>query len=173
MMKEVDRDKLISALRTSGLGLDAFSVEREVLRYLPEGFLLQYELLWLRAYGAAGGAGERRADPDAAVVGTRRVVRTSTGQTETRGGAHAGHRAPGTGTKVTVRDDRAFRAKQRADRKLRAIGRDIADELGLMSGGGGVERAGVRRCTRPTCRKWAEESWTYCPWDGAPTEEVN
>jgi hypothetical protein len=169
-MREEDREKLISALRTSGLGLDAFSVEREVLRYLPDGFLFRYELLWLRAYGAAGGAGEKVADPDAAVVGTKRVTRVSTGQTETRGGAHAGHRMPGVGTKVIVRDDRAFRIKQRVDRKLRALAREIGVYL---SDDGGVERAGVRRCTRPTCRKWAEESWTFCPWDGAPTEEVN
>jgi hypothetical protein len=167
-MKEEERYKLISALRTSGLGLDAFAVSVEVLKYLPESFVLQYELLWLRAYGAAGGAGERRADPDAAVVGTRRVTRTSTGQTETRGGAHAGHRAPGVGTKVTVRDEVALRAKQRVDRKLRALAREMS-----AASGGGVERAGVRRCTRPACRRWAEESWTHCPWDGAPTEEVN
>lgn len=87
--------------------------------------------------------------------------RTSTGQTETRGLAKAS-KSPVPRGGADVRSIRLMAAKSRVDRKLRSIAREIEKEL---EGGG---KGDVRKCTR--CGKFAEDTWNYCPWDGAPTQ---
>lgn len=144
------------------VGLTALEVEYEVLRALPADFVLRYELLWLAVYGSSG----RVADPAAMPVVAKRVTRVSSSQTETRGGARGGVHTPASHRDV-VRDDRALRIKQWLDRRLRALARETRSRMR----DDGVERAGVRRCTR--CNQWAEAEWSYCPWDGQPTMEVN
>jgi hypothetical protein len=161
-----DEDLLRSEIRalSRDKGLRASDVALEVLRMIPEGFLLQYELLWLR--GLKGGvSGPNGGDPDSAVEPARRVTRTSTSQVETRGAAKSGGRRQGVSGRTLLGDLRAVAYRARIDRKLRALGREMA----RWADDGGQVR--MRRCTR--CRVWTEEGWNYCPRDGAPTEEVD
>ena len=129
---------------------------------LPEDFVFRYELLCMRVFGRAvlsrGGSGDR-----VVVHGARRVTRVSTGQTETRGGARRNGVVHTDGVEV---NDAALRMKRRIDRKLRLLARDMKAWMGDDNA-----RAGVRRCSR--CNRYAEDTWTFCPWDGAPTEEMN
>lgn len=122
-----------------------------------------------RVYGLL--CGEALVQPAAAYVGDpiekakgRMVTRTSTGQTETRGGAK-GSRKSG-GSKDFIRSIAAFNYKTKVDRKLRKLTREIKTWLQ----GSGEYRDDVRRCT--VCRKFGEPEWLYCPQDGKPMESV-
>lgn len=146
-----------------GLSLTALGLEREAISTMPEGFLFRYELLFLAAYGRAV-VGVQRRDGEVQVSGARRVVRVSTSQTETRGPAKRGGKAPSAGG-VDIGHEAALAFKRRIDRKLRSLDRDIQrflrDDV----------RAGVRRCS--TCRKFGEDDWLYCARCGHPMEEVS
>jgi hypothetical protein len=161
-MREKERGELLALVRNAGL--TALAAELEVLRSLPDEFVLRYELLWLRAFGRSVLA-RAGSDDNNVVSGTRRVTRVSTGQTETRGGAR---RTATNGHGVDVANDAALRMKHRVDRKLRSLARDIRTFMHDDDA-----RAGMRRCSKPTCRRYAEDTWTHCPWDGFQTEEMN
>lgn len=166
-MREAERAEVLALVRQR-LGRTDVSpedVEREVMRALPDDFVYRYELLWLRVFTSAVG-GRPGGTPPVTVAKARRVVRTSTGQTETRGGASGGKKLAGASERTVVANDEALAFKAKVDRKLRAISRDMRVWLG-----DGGAKAGVRRCSR--CRKFGEDTWTFCPWDGQPMEEVN
>lgn len=144
-------------------GFDVGGVHSEIVRMLPEGFVLQYELLWLR--GLKGVSGQRLGDPDSAVEPAKRTVRVSTTQVETRGAARSGGRRQGVSGRTLLADLRAVAFRSKIDRKLRALAREMA-----RWSGGDDEKSLVRRCTK--CRVWTEDGWNFCPRDGAPTEDV-
>lgn len=87
--------------------------------------------------------------------------RTSSSQVETRGLAKMA-KSPVPRGGADVKSSRLMAVKARVDRKLRGLAREIEKEL---EGGG---KGDVRKCTR--CGKYAEDTWNYCPWDGAPTQ---
>lgn len=84
--------------------------------------------------------------------------RTSSGQTETRGGAKASGKKGGAGG-PTVKSARIMALKTSIDRKLRKIAREIENRMA-----GGIAET-PRKCTR--CGKYGEDTWIWCPWDGA------
>jgi hypothetical protein len=137
------------------------SVESEVLRTLPDGFLFHYEQVWMRVVG------EQRGVPDVGVASARAVTRLTTGQTETRGGAKAGKKLAGASEKNIIASEQALKFKRRIDAKLRVINREMKAWLTPAS-----ERVGTslgRRCT--VCKRFGEDGWLYCPIDGKPMEE--
>jgi hypothetical protein len=140
-------------------------VEGELIRLLPGGFSGAYEELVLRCFPVLRGEGAR--DPESVVAPSRAVrTRVSTGQTETRGGAHNARRS-GLNTRDPLGSERAIRLRARVDRKLRALAREMQAYLDA----GNERRDQLRRCTR--CRTFADTDWLYCPRDGAPTEQVD
>lgn len=142
-------------------GVMRSGVETELIRSLPSSFVGEYEDLLLRCFPVLRGASDR--DPDAAVAAGKPVrARTSTRQTETRGGAHNARRS-GLNTRDPLGSERAIRLRARVDRKLRALAREMASD--------GQRRDQLRRCTR--CRTFADAEWNFCPRDGAPTEQVD
>jgi hypothetical protein len=162
----VFRQKLAEALSRGGLSDQA--VAAEVLLLLPADFLDQYEALFLEAWKAPGmgEVGGVRRDPDAAVAPGKGVKwRVTSGQTETRGGA-TGKGGGGPASGLSPRNLRAQGTKEWVDRKLRKLARDIRTRMSDDEG------PGVRRCTGPRCRKLAEDTWNWCPFCGAPTEDV-
>jgi hypothetical protein len=124
-------------------------------------------------------------------VGKAQRARVTTSETSkdgkvTMGGARGqGAGARGSG-KDWITDERALRWKDRIDRALRRVVRDIRKDMdkaelvpamdvlgerervcsrvGVIDGWGGPA---VRLCGRP-----AEPNWLYCPHCGAPTREV-
>lgn len=141
-------------------------VKYEILSVLPESFLHGYEQLWVRM---SSGRTRERVDPDAATakVPSGARVRTDSNQVDARGGARAGGKRAGVSSRNVISDMRAAALKARVDRKLRVLARDM---LAFLEGSGSVNSL-VRRCTR--CKGWAEDTWNYCPRDGAPTEQVD
>ena len=95
------------------------------------------------------------------------MVRTSSGQTETRGGAHAGKKLVGASEKTIVTNDRALEQLRKIDRRLRTLAKDMAVFLGAKEHMATV----VRRCS--VCKRFGEVEWVYCPWDGKPMEELD
>ena len=141
---------------------DLHWVKAEVIRVLPQGFLAVYEDLVLRSSPSLRGASGASAEVGVA-SGKALRTRTSTGQTETRSGAH-NRKRQGLSQRSVLGDERALVLRRRIDRKLRALAREIrGEDEGI--------RNELRRCTR--CRTFAEGDWLYCPRDGAPTEQVD
>lgn len=151
---------LPSALRTVRREEVRLSVGGELLRLLPSDFVTQYEALFLRAFAASNGSRS-----DVGVVGAKRITRVSTNQVETRGGAKS--KRAGSSEKNIIHDQRALGFKAKVDRKLRKLSRDIRQWMEAEN----MTHTSVRRCTR--CRKYADDTWSFCPFDGAPTEEVD
>jgi hypothetical protein len=140
-------------------------IDGELVRLLPAGFSGAYEELVLRCFPVL--RGDPAKDPESVVAPGRAVrTRTSTGQTETRSGAHNARRS-GLNTRDPLGSERALRLRARVDRKLRALGREMQTYLDA----GNERRDQLRRCTR--CRTFADTDWLYCPRDGAPTEQVD
>lgn len=127
------------------------------LRLLPEVLVDAYAQLAMAAM--SDGMQGHGYDGDPRVKPKVRRVRTSTGQKETRGLA-AGAR--GYASRVGVASVRMLALKDRIDRKLRSLAREIRRE---MTGGG---RGEIRKCRK--CGRFGEETWAFCPWDRAEME---
>lgn len=139
----------------SNAGLSLQSVGAEVLLFLPRDFTDAYEDLWIRAHGTEvkgmqEGKNER--------VRSRRIDgRVKSDGVESMAPAASAKKLV---ERIPIGDEKALATKQRVDRKLRRIGREIS--RGMLDT--------KRRCTK--CRKWSEPDWVFCPYDGASTEEV-
>lgn len=154
-------------IRSEGLDIGVPELEREVWDRMPERFRFLYEIMWLRAFGPSiGGRYSNGSDPNV-VVSTKRVVRVSTNQTETRGGASGGKKLAGSSTKDTISSDMALEQLRKVDRRLRTIAREMA----VFLGGEQMRGGSVRRCSR--CKRYGDGDWLYCPRDAAPMEEVD
>lgn len=160
------RAELARQIYAEGMTIGIPELEREVWERMPERFRFLYELLWLRAFGRSVGGAAGSTDGNT-VSGTKRVTRTSTGQTETRGGAHAGKRLAGASEKTVVSNDRALEQLRKIDRRLRTLAKDMAVFLGAKE----HMAMTVRRCS--SCKRFGEAEWLYCPWDARPMEEVD
>lgn len=158
----VFRQRLQKALSQGGLNDRA--VAAEVLLLLPGEFLDLYEELWLRMWRAPGASGGVNVGDENAEVPVAVKWRVNTTEQETRGTASPKGRGS-TSKGLGVKDVRAQATKEWVDRKLRKIARELRDRL---TDDGTV---GVRRCTGPRCRKLAEDTWNWCPFCGAPTEQ--
>lgn len=162
------RDHLLALgiARPSTNGVVMGSVDGEVMDALPEGFVFQYTALWLEGLGVA--VGGRRGLPENViapnvVAKTRRSgPRTSTNQVETRGGARPSKSDTVGG--VEFASERAVNYRRKIDAKLRTLARQI------RSFRGDTVRAGARRCS--LCKRFGEDEWVYCPWDGRRMEET-
>jgi hypothetical protein len=163
---ESQRGQIMRLVSSEGWHIGIPDIEREVWNRLPERFRFLYEIMWLRAFGPSiGGRYSNGSDPNV-VASTKRVVRVSTNQTETRGGASSGKKLAGASTKDTISSDRALEQLRKVDRRLRTLARDMA-----MYIGGDEARGSVRRCSR--CKRYGDGDWLYCPRDAAPMEEVD
>lgn len=162
----MSRDPRLALIKsTVDAGLSARSVAAEVLLMLPRPFADTYEQVFIRIYGSGGAAVQ---DADTVTAPARRTARLSSSSTETRGAAKSGGRKQGVSNKTVIRDGRALAAKEGADRKLRKIARELAQ---AMAGRDDVPTI-VRRCTGPTCKRWADDTWAWCPWCRSATEDV-
>ena len=157
----VDAKRLASAL--SAAGLNDRQVAAEVLLYLPETFVERYEELWHRAYGT--GAVSVSDVGRSGVV--KNDVRLRSNQADRVGGVGVGKKASARVTSV-VHSGHAVNVKQRIDRKLRALAREIVAAMA----DGDARITMPRRCAG-RCARWADPEWNYCPNCGGPTQTVD
>jgi hypothetical protein len=151
------RKRLAEIMSSGGLGYNQISLE--ILYLLPEEFIGRYIWLWEKALGPAG-SGEA-AGRQAARNGGLGLART---RTEKKGVVPTG--ASPTQKKwkrmgLSVRDEKALELKDRIDRRLRAIARDIrAYEVeGMMA------KQQTAQCI--SCRRMGDPNWKFCPYDGS------
>lgn len=129
-------------------------------RLMPAELYRAYEMLWHQAL-----KGLRAVSPGNPIEKAKghRIVRLSTNQVETRGGADAVNKATSTDP---LGSEQALAYKARVDRKLRKIAREIKLFLDKHEDG----KVDVRRCT--ACRQYGESEWLYCPKDGKPMQSL-
>jgi acyl-CoA synthetase (AMP-forming)/AMP-acid ligase II len=155
----LDAKRLATAL--SSAGLNDRQVMAEVLMMLPEGFVSAYEQVYLAAYGS--GAVRVSDNPRQGVK--KNDVRIRSNQADRVGGVGVGKKSSASRGSV-VHSGHALTVKTFADRKLRALARDIRARMGDDSG------SLPRRCAG-RCKRWADTEWNYCPNCGGPTETVD
>jgi hypothetical protein len=150
-------------------------------RILPEGFALAYEMLWVRALGDGGpgaGVGNHPLNGSAGTVGVagrgapggkveNAGWRLSSGQTDAVGRTAGPQKKPVGKTSRTLKDERAFRFKQKIDRELRRLGKKIE----AFEDGRNIDSAGQRVCTG-RCKRFGDADWAYCPVCAGPMREV-
>lgn len=145
-------------------------------RILPEPFQLAYEQLWARCFsdgGVGAGVGSHPLDGSWGVVGKadgkveNAGWRVSSGKRDAVGQI-AGPKQKTVGkTARTLRDERAFKFKQKVDKQLRRI----AAQIRAFEAGSRLENAGHRICTG-RCRRYGDADWTYCANCGGPMREI-
>jgi len=163
----------------SAAGVPHSQASQELLFMLPPEFARAYEQLFDAALkldnGSHTGQGERAGEvgkgpADGALGGTLKGLRI-------RSDVNAGSapRVSGGGKKYknvwTVKDQRALDLKNRTDKRLRGIAREIAEEvsssgrdLGVGSDSIGGNATITRRCTG--CGRAMATEWSFCAFDG-------
>lgn len=170
MSTEDDRVRIRIAEIMSSAGVGYNQIALEILYLLPSDFINNYIRMWERAFGPAVRA------PGDQMLRDGELGKAPT-QTARKGqmvGAGSGGSAKRWKRIVSIRDERALRLKDRVDKRLRGISRDMRDELSLMESKagrrGGVEVVGssevVTQCKK--CGKIQAEGWAFCPYDGSP-----
>lgn len=153
--------KRLADIRASA-GVPHNQVALEVLYMLPGDFLRQYSALFSAALKSDGGESARaQQQQDGAVVGkTKSLGKTGRGPT-VQGGQRRWKQA------WTVQDDRMLALKTRIDKRIRAIGREIhEDMLDLTEGAAQLEsrrHIGLQCCS---CKTFLDAGWKFCPQCG-------
>jgi len=147
-------DQLDDKLRTrlaeirAAAGVPHAQISLEVLYFLPEGFLKQYQELFTKALKSDGGEDARnRSQAEAGTVGKAT-------------GNHFGGSPRRYKKAFVVLDERALDIKTQIDKRLRMIGREI--RAGLA---GELVEAETMRCGQ--CGTFVQGRWKYCPIDGS------
>lgn len=144
-------------MASAGVGYNQMA--KELLYFLPKQFLEAYEQLWYRGFagkddGGAGAGGPGRIADEAARVG-----KASGKGLQGLGGAKRK-----TYKKYwVIADEQALELKDRMDKRLRSMAREIKD---LLIGLDAEENGGkVDRCA--SCGRILQVGWNHCPFDGS------
>lgn len=148
----------------------------ELLYYVPRAFRDAYVETFLTAIGGEdmGTAGRGRAAAEAGALGRAKGRARGSTKRTWRG-------------EFIVKDERALRLKERADKRLRALAREMNLELediklGSRARGGeevvetpsGYKRIKVQRTVRrvcSTCKLFMDVEWRFCPHCGTNLED--
>lgn len=167
MQAKVLAEKMFTDMMASA-GVDHRRMAQELLFFLPRGFCDAYEQLWYRgvaAKGTDGGSDER---------GRGNLAKAELGRAE-------GGRSGGAGKRRShkkywvIADEQALEIKDRVDKRLRGIAREIGYELAeidqLRKSGGYVVKSEHQRAMSQRscggCGRFVEDRWDYCPYDGS------
>ncbi len=148
----------------SDAGVPYARLSLELLFLLPETFMKNYKQLFAESLGPVDSGADARGKAAVRTGATGRAKGKATG---------------GTGKRyknlpLSIRNEDALEFKQRIDKRLRSMGREIAQELDEMSAARrlGIERkvetgetSDTARC--PNCGKFAAQSWNWCPICGS------
>lgn len=158
LQAKVMAEKMFTDMMASA-GVDHRRMAQELLFFLPRGFCDAYEMLWYRgvaAKGTDGGSDER---------GRGNLAKAELGRAQGGGKGGAGRRRSHKKYWV-IADERALEIKDRVDKRLRGIAREIGEELREIDGGAReAVKKGARACG--DCGRLVGEGWKYCPYDGS------
>lgn len=140
-----------------------------VLRGLPTEFLSVYLMLMDATYGETNmGSGPGYRDSEIPGAGRQQnpwPVTSSAPQ-----GLRGAQSKFNGKSRDFIRSQKNSDLKDRTDRRLRKLTREIKFELSSHSGQ--KEPKAIRQCAG-TCRKFGEAEWLYCPRCGGPMQEVD
>lgn len=157
LQAKVMAEKMFTDMMASA-GVDHRRMAQELLFFLPRGFCDAYEQLWYRgvaAKGTDGGSDER---------GRSNLAKAELGRAQGGGKGGAGKRRSHKRYWV-IADEQALEVKDRIDKRLRGLAREIHEELRAIDGGEVRERKAARMCDE--CGRLAGEGWKYCPHCGS------
>lgn len=151
-------------------------------RILPEAFCTYYEALYVKSVidGGVDGGGDGRAgshplNGTRAEVGIadgkvpRGGVRHSSGHVDTVAAGSSGPKMKQVGkTSKFLRDEAAWNARIKIDKRLRQMAREIRDILDGKS-----EKVAGRRICTGRCKRLTENSWNFCANCGGATREMD
>lgn len=156
LQAKVMAEKMFTDMMASA-GVDHRRMAQELLFFLPRGFCDAYEQLWYRgvaAKGTDGGSDER---------GRGNLAKAELGRAEGGKSGGAGKRRSHKKYWV-IADERALEIKDRVDKRLRGIAREIQQELREQDGEK-VRARSARACG--DCGRLVGEGWKFCPYDGS------
>ena len=153
MAEKMAESRFTEMMASAGVGASQMALQ--LMFFLPKEFRDTYEDLWHRAYAGKddGGVNARgSADAEAAIVGKA-----------------SGKGLPGLGGAKrktykrywVIADDQAVELKVRIDKRLRAMAREIRQELAAG------ERLNTAITSCEVCGRRARSDWSYCPYDGS------
>jgi hypothetical protein len=161
-------------MASGGVGYN--QIAKEVLFFLPKDFLDLYEELWHAGLAGKddGGSGARgQSQHDTGVVGKAATRNVPGGMQISSGGA----KRKSYKRYWVIADEEALALKDRVDKRLRGMAREVRIELGRIRSeregrgqGDGAEQhglvAGSTRGLRASCEecgRLAQGSWKFCP----------
>lgn len=140
-----------------------------VLRGLPKDFLFVYLMLMDATYGE-GSLGSGPGYRDDEIPGTGRQVNPWPLTSVAPQSGQAAHKKFVGKSKDFVRSQKNSDLKDRTDRRLRKLTRELKYELSGHTGQ--KEPKAIRKCSGK-CKKIGESEWLYCPRCGGPMVEVD
>lgn len=155
-------DRLADALAAAGW--DGDRIATELLMFIPGRFRDAYSNLFHAALSAdAGTDGRGRSAEETGRLGRALGRPTSGQQIHKKSGGGKRYR-----THWHVGDERALKLKDKIDKRLRALARDIETGLDDLAG---VEADGRVRPTCAGCGQFLGADWRFCPGCGTSVEE--
>lgn len=166
------RSRIAEIMSSAGVGYNSISLE--VLYLLPREFIDRYIQLWENALGPTMSAPGDKMNRD----GELGKAKTETRLKGKVNGAGAGGVGKRLAKSFSVKDEAAFRLKDRIDKRLRSIARDIREELLIIEdrnlrtrdmarlsdneeGGNDIV---VLQCKK--CGRIMQRGYKFCPYDG-------
>lgn len=139
-------------MASAGVGYNQMA--KELLFFLPRSFLDAYEQLWYRGLAGKddGGSGAR----GSATAEQARVGKASGKGLQGLGGA----KRKTYKRYWVIADEHALEVKDRMDKRLRGMAREIKDMLA------GVDRADSEQARCAECGRILQAGWKFCPNDG-------
>lgn len=144
-------------------------------RILPEMFCTAYEAVCVQALDDGSGGGNHPLSGRAAELGRAEGKPTGQWPVKSDEKVSIGQKSgPGSSLKTVgktskfLRDERAFRLKQRMDKRLRAMAREM---MAFMDGK--EIRAAVSRVCTGKCKKLGDAEWMFCARCGGPMRDLD
>lgn len=173
-------EKMYTDMMASG-GASSGQIAKEVTYFMPSELMDAYEQLWYQGTAGKddGGSGLRGSSQAEAGLLGKAATANEAGKIFVGGGGSAKRKSYK--KYWFVADEEALEIKDRADKRLRAVARDIKDQLealnarraGIKKGNGAGEEgtegaagsAGVEEVVRPRCEgcgRLIGEGWKFC-----------
>lgn len=148
--EQMARTRFADMMSSAGVG--SHRMGQELYYMLPQGFIDAYEILFIRCFGGKDDGG----------VGARGASQAEQGQLQ-KGKAAAKTNGKKYKKHWVIADDKAVNIKEKVDKRLRALAREIVEELE------GKESEGSKK-TCAECGRILAVGWKFCPFDGSIDE---
>lgn len=139
-------------------GVSYTRMSQEILWFLPDNFVTEYSTLFHKAFGGKDDGGVNARGQSAAESGSLQKGKAAA---KTNGKKYKKH--------WVIADEHAMRLKERIDKRLRAMARDIVEELEAAHAGEAGAASGKvdERSGCAGCGRFSQVGWKFCPSCGS------